>query len=351
MLKKILAGTCVSAMALVIACGKSSNPVSPNAATDSTAGAASDGSTLKIGAPTLLAPINNFTFPAGQGTVTFSWSNVSGTFASFPVTYELEVKNANGVVVANPKVNAAAGANTTFVTTGLAADTIHSWRTRATYNGLLGPWSTNGTFRTALQATLDKANSFVFDPLVNGFTVGVRHGGRFTSQGWQALEYSDGIDYTLAPCASCRLEFDITGVGNGLGNDPPGDYKFFSMGDGSVFGNFGDFRDAWYKMHLEQRGDGDGTGMKLIWRILNDDDDHMTKFNSGGPVWRDDKVWHFLVQWTPNSYLITINNDVWFSGSLQGPYIPPNFTVTLGCWPRSETLKLAIWSNIKISKI
>jgi hypothetical protein len=337
-------------MALLVACGKSSSPVSPNASLDGSTSAASDGSTLKIGAPTLVAPINNFVFPAGQGTVTFSWNNVSGTYASFPVTYELEIKNANGTVVATPKVAANNGVTSTVQVTTLAADTIHTWRVRATYNGLLGPWSTSATFRTAVQAFINFATSSVFDPLFIGSTVGQKHGGQFTAKGWQALAVSDGIDYDLKGCPSCRFEFDITGVGNGLGNDPLADYKFFAMGDGSVWNNFNSFRDAPWKMHLEQRGDGSGNGMKLIWRINTEDDDHNTKFDDG-PIWKDDKVFHFLVQWTPNSYLITINNDVWFSGSLQGPYVPPNFRITLGCYPRSETLKGAIWSNVKINPI
>ena len=350
MFKKILAGTCVSAMALVVACGKSSNPLSPNAVNDATAAAAADGSTLKIGAPSPLTPANNFTFPAGQGTVTISWSNVSGTYASFPVTYELEVKNANGTVVANPKVAAAAGSSTSFVTTSLAADTVHTWRVRATYNNLLGPWSTTVVFRSAIQAVLDGANSFVFDPLTNGFTVGERIGGHFTAKGWQSDKATDGINYDMKECPACRFEFDITNVGNGTGNETPNDYKFFSMGDRTVWGSLGEFRDAHYKMTLEQRGDGSGNGMKLIWRIKNDDDDHNTKFDNG-PIWRDNLTFHFLVQWTPSTYLITINNDVWFSGELQGPYVPPNFRISLGCSPRLETGIGWIWSNVKINKI
>jgi hypothetical protein len=100
-------------------------------------------------------------------------------------------------------------------------------------------------------------------------------------------------------------------------------------------------------MTVEQRGDGDGTGMKLIWRIGNDDDDHNAKFDSG-PAWADNKVFHFIVQWTPNSFNISIDGTTWFSGSLQGPYTPPNFRVSLGCYPRGESL-LATWRNVKIS--
>lgn len=348
MFKKILAGTCVSAMALGVACGKSSSPVSPNASLDGSTGAAPDGSTLKIGQPGLVAPTNNFIFPAGQGTVIFSWNNVSGTFATFPVTYELEVKNANGQVVANPKIAAAAGVTTSFTTTTLAADIVHTWRVRATYNGLIGPWSGVGTFRTAIQAVLDFNNSFVFDPLTTGFTVGKVEGpSHFSAKGWTADDYTSGLNYDLKECDSCRMEFDITGVGNGLGN--PADLKFFSMGDRTVWNDFGAFRDAHYKMTLEQRGDGSGNGMKLIWRIKNDDDDHNTKFDDG-PIWKDNVTFHFDVRWTPDSYVILIDNKVWFDGDLQGPYVPPNFRISLGCSPRFETLKGATWSNVKISK-
>ncbi len=50
-----------------------------------------------------------------------------------------------------------------------------------------------------------------------------------------------------------------------------------------TLGNFGAFRNHPWKMHLEQRGDGNGTGMKLIWRNGKAGDgepgDHDTKID------------------------------------------------------------------------
>ena len=67
-------------------------------------------------------------------------------------------------------------------------------------------------------------------------------------------------------CISCTLEFDVTNFGRAQGAPALKDYKWISMGDGNTFGDFTAFRDHPWKMHLEQRSDGDGTGMKLIWR-------------------------------------------------------------------------------------
>jgi hypothetical protein len=131
----------------------------------------------------------------------------------------------------------------------------------------------------------------------------------------------------------------------------PADLKWLTMGDASAFGDAGTFTGHPWKMHLELRADGDGTAMKLIWRINGGDDDHMTinpPSKTGGPDWKTTDVYHFIFAWTPSSYSISINGAVWFSGSLQGAYVPPNFRVSLGCYPRSETLAGAIFRNVKI---
>ena len=98
-------------------------------------------------------------------------------------------------------------------------------------------------------------------------TVGSRSGGSFVSgQGWRADSDSDGIDYVVpGGCVSCTLEFDVTNFGRVQGAPALKDYKWISMGDGNTFGDFTVFRDHPWKMHLEQRSDGDGTGMKFVW--------------------------------------------------------------------------------------
>ncbi len=353
---KILAGLCAAAIGVTVACGGSNGtPASPSAAVAGTTAAAADGSTLKIAAPTLVSPINSFQFQPNTSIV-LTLSNVSGTFASFPVTYEVEIRDASNAVVANPKFAAGAGATSTItVTSTLAANVAMTWRARATFQTGVGPWSSFAAFKTPVAAFLGGASgSEAFDPLTTGFSVGQVHGGHFVpGQGWQADSLQDGIDYDLATCMSCRVEFDVTGVGKGLGN--PADEKWISMGDATTFGDFNTFRDGLWKMHLEQRSDGDGTGMKITWRngcetCENDDPgDHVTKVDPAIP-WDASVVYHFIFDWTPDGFTITINGDVWFQDTFTEPYAPPNFRVSLGCYPRGETLVGALYRNVRITK-
>jgi hypothetical protein len=347
----VAAVVAVAALAIAAACGGNSSGNNNLPTAPGEVGAASDGSTLKVPAPGLVSPANGAQLPSGTGSVTLTVSNVSGIFASFPITYEIELKNSAGALVANPKVSRAGGATTSVSVPSLAADTIHSWRARVIYSGRVGPWSTPFTFRTGQAAFI--AGSTVLDPLTTGFTVGKQRGGHFVAgQGWQADTVNDGIDYDITTCPNCRLEFDATNFGKGLGN--PGDLKWISMGDASKFFEFNTFRDQPYKMTLELRGDFDGTGMKLIWRNGTDGSgnpgDHEARLDSTGINWQANQVFHFVFDWTPSAYFVSVNGQVWFAGSFGGvAYAPPNHRISLGCYPRSETLRGTIFRNVTVT--
>jgi hypothetical protein len=335
---------------MVVACGKTNPPVSPTpagAATD----ALPDGSTLKIAAPQIVFPTNNVQLSRGEPFVV-TLRNVNGMFASFPVTYELDIRNAGNAVVANHRFAASQGDTTSFtVPNSLAFETNYTARVRATYRNSFGPWSQNGTFRTGPKAFLNKQTGETFDPLTEGFTVGVQKGGEFIiGQGWKVTSRGDGIDYDIPTCPDCRVEFDITNIGDGLGQ--PHDDKWLSMGDGTLFGDFNHFRDQDWKMTLEQRADGDGTGMKLIWRNgdAGDDDpgDHTGKYDPG-PDWQENQKYHFVFDWTPGGLKVMINGDTYFEDGFSEPYAPPNHRVSLGCYPRGETRMDTIFSNVSIT--
>ena len=56
-------------------------------------------------------------------------------------------------------------------------------------------------------------------------------------------------------------------------------------------------------MHLIQRGDGDGTGLEIIWRNGDTDPednpgDHRIKMTCCGPDFKDSSVFHFVLDWT-----------------------------------------------------
>ena len=150
-------------------------------------------------------PTNNVQLSRSQPFVV-TLTNVNGMFATFPVTYELEIRNAstNQVVGTNRKFAASSGTTTSFtVTDDLAFETNHAARVRATYRNSVGPWSAVGTFRTGPRAVLNTQTGEVFDPLTEGFTVGKQRGGTFIQGvGWQAAEPRAMASTTTSPPAS-----------------------------------------------------------------------------------------------------------------------------------------------------
>ena len=183
-------------------------------------------------------------------------------------------------------------------------------------------------------------------------------------QGWRADSDSDGIEYTIPTCVSCTIEFDVTNFGRAQGESVLKDYKWISMGDGPTFGSFNDFRDHAWKMHLEQRSDGNGTGMKIIWRNGaasegTNPGDHMLR-NDFTVDWRSNVVYRFTLRWTPSGYTVSVgtvngdgsvtNSQQWFADSFGGiPYAPPSHRISLGTRSRSETMRGAIWRNVRVN--
>jgi hypothetical protein len=350
--KKHLLTLCAAALGMAVACGKTESPVSPSPSVAGT-NALPDGSTLKINAPRITTPTNNIQISRSTAFVV-TLENVNGLFATFPVSYQLEIRNGNSLV-ATYRFNAAQGSTTSFVTNDHAnwvPETNLTARVRATYRNSVGPWSANGTFRTPPRAFLNRQTGEAFDPLLDGTTVGVLRGrgGEFLmGEGWRPKFRDEGIDYDIPTCPDCVVEFDMTGIGDGLGQ--PHDDKWLSMGDGAFFDGFDDFRNQDWKMTLEQRADGDGTGMKLIWRNGDagdgDPGDHTGKADPG-PDWQENVKYHFVFDWNPRGFRITINGEEWFSDTFDEPYAPPNHRVSIGCWPRGETRRDAIYSNFTI---
>jgi hypothetical protein len=138
------AGFAVAAAVIVAACGGTpQTPTSPSAAAAGTLTAASDGSTLKVTAPALVAPIGGARVDSLRPTLT--WAAVSGTFAASGVspTYDVEVAT-GGQVVFTATVE-----TTSFApTTNALNNTEYTWRVRARQDGATGPWSAAALFMT-----------------------------------------------------------------------------------------------------------------------------------------------------------------------------------------------------------
>ncbi len=107
-------------------------------------------------------------------------------------------------------------------------------------------------------------------------------------------------------------------------------------------------------MHLEQRSDGDGTGMKITWRNGDfgegDPGDHVVKVDPGVD-WEDNQWFHFRLEWDGGGFGIFVDGEQFFGEGFAQPYAPPNHRVSLGCYPRNETMWGAVYRNVRLRKL
>jgi hypothetical protein len=334
----------VSALvACALACS-SAKPATPVAPTSSGPTASTDGSTLKTSAPALQSPSNGARLTST--TVVLTASASTPQFATgVPLQYRFQVMNPAGTVVAQALV----GSPTWTVTPDLTAfNTQHTWRVRAEYLGEAGPWSNTMSFITVEPFLIN-------DPLTNGSTVGRQLGGAFVPGGWQSRSLTDGIDYDVPTCVSCRLEFDLSNVGPTEGFAFERDLKVVSMGDASAFSSFGAFRDHPWKMHLVQRADFT-SGWEIIWRNggtapEGDPGDHRIKLTSSPVTMNSSQTFHFLLDWDTRGYSIAINGITVMQDGWDHWYEPPNFRISLGCYPRGDSFIGATYKNVTLKKL
>jgi hypothetical protein len=138
-------GAAMAAAVLMVACsGTPQTPTSPSAGVGGTTTAAADGSTLKVTAPSLLAPTGEARVDTRRPTL--SWTASTGTYtSSVSPTYEVEVST-GGTAVYNVTV-----AETSHqVNIEAEFDTAYAWRVRARQDGAAGPWSASAMFLSPL---------------------------------------------------------------------------------------------------------------------------------------------------------------------------------------------------------
>jgi hypothetical protein len=268
--KQLLLICSIAAVSLSLACGQTS-PTSPATAALESTNAGPDGSTLKIGAPTLVAPANGSQI---QGNPSLQFTQVTGKYTTFPVSYEIELRDGAG-----NRINMPITSSTTVVVGGtLAFDAVHSWKVRAVQttaqSTAAGPWSSTFTFRTQPAAYL-RTSPFVeiFDPIATGQTVGQLMGGAFlipgvgvkmpTQASWvnYAINNNQGGTCIFVDCAG---EFSL--LATGVDDGSPGDKsKIMSMQEGP---DIGDITDDDYRMTVELRGKNYGAPGSIACRQI-----------------------------------------------------------------------------------
>ena len=259
----------VTAIAVGIACAKGSqNPSSPSALGGGGLGAAADGTTLKASAPTPVSPLNGVKLAIGatpvlvinNSTLQFATAATSG----IQLTYRFRVFNAAGAIISNVVVPSGNGATTSYtVTAPLDGEQIYTWDARAEYSGTFTAYTSrsNTRFETPASTGYIKGNE-VYDPLINGKTVGVTHGGVswMGAQGAKLEDYTSYIHYEL-PETLFEGEFSMI-IGNIKTYMSGGKTKLFSMSKG-----FDDLITNEYRMTVEKRGGGE-----VAWRFIARDD-------------------------------------------------------------------------------
>lgn len=267
MTRKVLLSSAAAVLAVALACGKPAPaPTSPSASTQPDAGAAADGSTLKATTPAIVSPSGGaqITDP-----VVLTSSKSTGKFSDLPVSYQYQVRSGTTVVYDSGVTGGAGSGNNvshTVPSTALNSDTDYTWRVRAVFQGALGSWSADGTFKSPVGAFI-RGNE-VRDPLTIGRTVGeIRGPVQFVpGVGLKLLAHESHVLYRLPQNLQAgEISMLILGADEGSEGDKS---KVFAMQEGP---DEGDVTDDDYRMTAELRGANYSTPGAVTCRIIAGD--------------------------------------------------------------------------------
>jgi hypothetical protein len=130
----------VAALAVGACSGTPATPTAPSAAAGGTATAAADGSTLKVTAPTLLAPVNGVQVDTRRPVL--EWSPSSGSYVVAAPSYEVQVSS-GGTLLYSTIIDGTSHQ----VPSDAEYDAAYEWRVRARIDENFGPWSAAGSFQ------------------------------------------------------------------------------------------------------------------------------------------------------------------------------------------------------------
>jgi hypothetical protein len=268
------------AVALTFACSRqSASPTSPSSNAAAKDDASSDGSTLKVSAPTPTSPVNDAQMSDTQPTLTASAATPKFDPTLGPLQYRFEVYGDTG---ARMQDSGLMNSPAFKVTAALTFKKRQTWRVRAEFQGLIGPWSATASFISAEGGYL-RGNE-AFDPLYNGITVGERVGQTtFIPDQGVRLENDHSYVRYAVPQTITSGEFSVEVLGL-RANAPGGKSKVMAMSS-----NFPDFTTDPYRVDIQYRGTSGSPPNAITFRALfgSADDlsvryepDTATRFNS-----------------------------------------------------------------------
>jgi hypothetical protein len=241
----------VALVALVLACGGDQKPASPTTPSPSVANgasAAADTVTLKVNAPALTSPVGGVRLTDSQVTLTFQAATAKFvTGESF--TYRVQLMNASSVVLEEKT-----GTATSYkMATQFDADTLYRWRVRAEQQGQAGPWSTTESFRSMEKPTAYIKANEIYDPLIDGKTVGLVVGPHtwIPGQGLRLDSEGSYVEYGLTQTVSAgEYSMLVMGLETISSTEDP-KWRVMSMREGG-----GAINDNRFRMTADKRGNG-----------------------------------------------------------------------------------------------
>jgi hypothetical protein len=209
--------------------------------------------------------------------------------------------NAGGANVETDLVAGDGDSTSRAVDAALEGEQMYQWRVRAEFEGLAGPWSSVQSFVAPPNDGYIRGNE-LYDPLINGRTVGEIHGPvRFIpGVGVQLLTWDSYISYQL-PQTLTEGEYSLL-VTNMAANTEGDKQKVMAMSQG-----YSDLITNDRRMTVEKRGDPQGT---IAFRFLTHDDAAETvgQERRGFPF-QADRVYFFQATWRNNFFNLAINED------------------------------------------
>ena len=258
MVRTLTVVTATALLAVTIACSGADEPLSPASPTvgpPAASDAAADGSTLKVTAPEPVAPSDGAALEEFDVLLRVNASTAKFT-DGVQLTYRFQLLEGGTVVRQSSSSNAR-----TWRLSDLKNDTTYGWRARAEQGSLFGPWSATRTFRTPDQPEGYSSPGELYDPLLNGESVGDIIGSTtfVPGKGIRLNNQMARIKYVL-PRTVQSGEFSM--IISGLRTNTEGKKtKIMAMGEGDSDITTNDRR-----MTVEKRGDPPGI---LAWRFVS----------------------------------------------------------------------------------
>jgi hypothetical protein len=291
------------ALAVAVACSDKESALSPSAVkpgADRVAASAPDGSTLKATAPTPQSPVGGSRVDSFTPTLVIGNSTGLHTEAAF--AYEFELYSGSNRVALSPPVPGGAGTTGWTVPQNiLEADKPYQWRARAILDGADGPFSAMASF-----LSLDQPKGYVmgdelYDPLVNGETVGRIHGPVtfIPGQGIKLEHFLSHVEYVMPVPNSGTGELSMR-VRNVVYNTQGGKTKIMSMREGDH-----DITTNEYRVTIEKRGDPPGI---IAWRFRYGNDEEVDTIGGERVSYRFNESLEYLWQarWFPGRFDLDI---------------------------------------------